>query len=82
MKTYDGIATNVIMAKESAGSYFKRNFKHSGKIGEERRFATQCNCGESLAIEYYSKDDPGMTDTFTAVICESCYDTAPFNQRV
>jgi hypothetical protein len=82
MKTYNGIASNRRQAEQAAGEFFKTNFSHSGRVGEERSFSTQCDCGESLAIEYYSKDDPGMSDTFTAVICESCYDNADRTEKV
>lgn len=82
MKTYNGIAKDKRHATIAAGEFFKRNFNHSGNVGVEREFSTQCECGESLTVEFYSKDDPGMDDTFTAVICESCWESAPLINRL
>jgi hypothetical protein len=76
MTTYNRIAANIRTAETAAGDYFKTYFGHSGLVGKERMFLTECECGKSLAIEYYSKDDPAMDDTFTVLICESCHESA------
>jgi len=83
MKTYyDGIAKDEAHAINAAGEFFKSNFNHSGRVGVERKFNGNCDCGEAIVIEFYSKDDPGMSDTFTVIVCESCYDNAPLINRL
>ena len=70
MKNY---AKNLKHAEQQASAYFQSEFNHSGEVGIERKCPSHCQCGESQFIEFYSKDDPGMSDTYTVVICEYCY---------
>jgi len=55
MKEYN----NINDAREAAQKFFINNFRHSGNVGLEW-FGDHC--------EYYSKDDPGMIDTFDFVL--------------
>lgn len=70
MNYYDGIAKDVRQARQAAGEFFKNNFNHSGNVGVERIFTAHCDCVTAAGIEFYSKDDPGMVDTFTVVVCD------------
>lgn len=83
MKNYfNGVAKNIQDAENAASDFFKTKFNHSGRTGRERVFVTECDCGETTGVEFYSKDDPGMDDTFTVVICESCWESAPNKERI
>lgn len=43
-------------AQTAAGNFFSLNFQHSGLTGHEEK--------KDGITEFYSKDDPGMDDTF------------------
>ncbi len=64
-------AINGVMAVRIASDYFKKEFNHSGKVKISERWSGTCACGESPAIEFYSKDD--QSNTITVTICEKCY---------
>lgn len=56
MKNYQTIEE----AKNGAAAFFIENFQHSGQVGIE-----SANGNE---IEFYSKDDPSMDDTFKCTV--------------
>jgi hypothetical protein len=66
------IVKTVVQAEQEAGEFFKEAFNHSGIVGIDKQASTRGECGETLAIEFYSKDDPGMADTYWLGVCEQC----------
>jgi len=48
------------LAKMAAQNYFKENFGYNSGVGIE--------AAEQDLIEFYSKDDPAMLDTFCCII--------------
>ena len=56
MKTYK----NITEATEAAELFFNENFGHNQGVGIENQTGN--------TIEFYSKQDPGMDDTFTCTI--------------
>lgn len=76
MKTYDAIAKDFTQAELLATNFFIEMFNHSGNVGYSKK-TIQCECGESLLVEFYSKDDPAMDDTYKVLICENCYNNNP-----
>ena len=51
---------NITEAVEAAEKFFQENFEHYDGVGIESR--------EGNVIEFYSKADPGMDDTYTCII--------------
>lgn len=56
MKTF----VNMTEAQESAQNFFKNNFGHKKGVGIESV--------NGNIFEFYSKDDPGMDDTYYCII--------------
>jgi len=56
MKTYK----NITEATEAAELFFNENFGHTQGVGIETEKGNE--------IEFYSKQDPAMDDTFTCII--------------
>jgi hypothetical protein len=56
MNTYK----NITEATEAAELFFNDNFGHNQGVGIESE--------NGKHIEFYSKQDPGMDDTFTCII--------------
>lgn len=56
METYN----NFNEAKEAAQLFFSENFNYNDGVGVES--------ANNDVIEFYSKNDPAMSDTFTCII--------------
>lgn len=56
MKTFKNIAKATIAAE----LFFSENFDYNSGVGIESKNGNQ--------VEFYSKDDPAMDDTFTCLI--------------
>ena len=52
-------------AVEAAERFFKETFNHSGNVGYSQH---EINRDGSEFLEFYSKDDPAMEDTFKVTI--------------
>lgn len=61
MKTFDLIN----LAENAASRYFEQQYGHSGNIGIERKAQQPNGC---TIYEFYSKDDPGMDDTYVCLV--------------
>ncbi len=56
MKTF----TSILDAEKAAQLFFSENFGYTNGVG--------INSAKDKVVEFYSKDDPGMDDTFTCTI--------------
>lgn len=56
MKSY----RTFLEAQEAAENYFNETFGHNSGVGVES--------AKGNVIEFYSKNDPGMNDTFSAIV--------------
>ena len=68
-------------ANQLAKEYFRKEFKLKGNWGLEYMCKGDCGCNKSTFLQYYSKDDPTITQLFEVTICENCYEKIEINKH-
>lgn len=63
MTTFD----NYHVAANAASIFFEQEFGHSGNVGVKRQHT---EADGNIFYELYSKDDPGLHDTFECLVAD------------
>jgi len=66
-------AKSKIHANQLAKEYFRKEYKLKGNVGLDYMRKGDCGCNKSTFLQYYSKDDPTITQLFEVTICDQCY---------
>lgn len=61
---YQETATTMSEASNKAQEFFAECFGYTNGVGEEKKETTK----DGFIVEFYSKDDPGMDDTFSVLV--------------